>query len=471
MNDLLNRNELLLNAVTNSTDFVPVKDKRLVEYAAENPSYVISEVFKGKDSLKRLQRDSHDWLHVAMCTDLIVYENGDRRTGLMIFFNELRRLIEGLYLLKIKKFNLSKDFDDSPIPELDGVALFYIEYYEMPASIISEFCTKFSIEHCRRELWDWMHAGISYGYTYPEDLNEVQILYTYEDIECLTEAAYGFYRQVQVPPNPDKPKMKSLDDIIVLIVEACQPDRIFKLYENWSNNNDQIKRAYFLVLLPGSSSSPFHEYEKKILEQCADNIDIVLLFKNSTEAYRFLEQGNIFYTVIYNFKKQVYYKDSGLLPDLPEIISEQILKQAIDKFQPKYKMAQAFLNGAKYYLTIDQKESAAFILHQAVEHSLRALLYSLMGHNNYDHDLPKLLKQASLCAPELINVLPQNTDEHKNLLSLLNNAYVGTRYRNNYVITDEEIKQLIVLVEQLQIEIHKSFNESIVVFKSLTQII
>ena len=134
-------------------------------------------------------------------------------------------------------------------------------------------------------------------------------------------------------------------------------------------------------------------------------------------------------------------------------------------------MAQAFLKGATYYLTIEQNESAAFILHQAVEHSLRALLYSLIGHNNYDHDLPKLLKQTSLCAPELTSVFAQNTEEEKRLLSLLNNAYVGTRYRNNYVITTEEIKRLIVSVEKLQVEVQQFFNESIIVFKSLTQTI
>ena len=92
-----------------------------------------------------------------------------------------------------------------------------------------------------------------------------------------------------------------------------------------------------LVLLPGSSSSPFHEYEKRVLQQCDDNIDIVLLFKNSTEAYRFLEQGNIFYVVLYNFKKQVYHKDNGLLPDLPEINAGQIINETTDKFQQKFK--------------------------------------------------------------------------------------------------------------------------------------
>lgn len=469
MNDLLNRNELLLNAVTGRNDFIPPKEKTLVEYAAENPSYVVNEVYKGKDSLKRLQKCSHDWFHVAMCTDLIVYENGDRRTGLMIFFNEIQRLIESLYLLKVKKFDLSTTFDEPSQSALDGAHFFYIENYEIPITVVTEFCSKFSLEHTRRELWDWLHAGIGFDYAYPEDLNEVQILYTYEDMECLTEAAYGFYRQAQSPPNPEKRKVNNLDDIIVVIAETCQPDKIFKLYESSPGNDDQAKRAHFLVLLPASSSSPFHEYERKVLEQCADDIDIILLFKNYTEAYRFLEQGNIFYTVIYNFKKQVYYNDNGLLPDLPEINVDQIAKDAIEKFQPKFKMAQSFLNGAKYYLTVDQKESAAFILHQAVEHSLRALLYSLIGHSNYDHDLPKLLRQASLCAPELANEFPQNTEEEKRLLVLLNNAYVGTRYRNNYVITDEEVKRVIVLVEHLQSEVYQFFNENIIAFKTSFQ--
>ena len=192
MNEQLNRAEPLLTTDTEQHPVTITKEKRLVEYAAEDPFYVLNRVFQ-YGQLQHIKEHCLQWFHVALCVDLFVYEDAQCRAALLTFFNEVQRLTDALYILKIHHNAPDKQPINGTLPaELTPTPLSF-EERKNPMLAVKKFFSTFSIQHSRRELWDWKHAGISYGPPYPDDMNEVQVLITYEDVECLIEAAYALY--------------------------------------------------------------------------------------------------------------------------------------------------------------------------------------------------------------------------------------------------------------------------------------
>jgi hypothetical protein len=68
--------------------------------------------------------------------------------------------------------------------------------------VINNFFTQFPITYVRRELWDWLHAGISYNGNFPENMDCEIIFYTYESVLCLVEAGYQIYKKGEVDTAP-----------------------------------------------------------------------------------------------------------------------------------------------------------------------------------------------------------------------------------------------------------------------------
>jgi hypothetical protein len=64
---------------------------------------------------------------------------------------------------------------------------------------VNAFFNQFSIEYIRRELADFLEAGIGYEGQYPNGFTPWQAWMAYNNIQCLTEAAYQRY--INQPQN------------------------------------------------------------------------------------------------------------------------------------------------------------------------------------------------------------------------------------------------------------------------------
>lgn len=295
-------------------------------------------------------------------------------------------------------------------------------------------------------------------------MNEVQVLITYEEVECLIEAGYALHLKELETESPVENQISTLKDIIDCIIETCVPDKVFQLDAELSNEQKVIS-CQFLILLPEIHRYSFKEHEKAIqLKYPA--IRISLIFNKTDETYKFLQHGYIFYSVIYKPDKVVYSRIDDALPNFPQADINDIIKRCTYKFDKIFTTAQNFLNGARYYISIDQLSTSAFMLHQAAEHSCRALLYSLIAHVNYEHDLSRLLYRCSFCAPDLKMVFPRDSEKEKQLFNQLNNAYSDSRYKSGYEINMEDVVHLLERVEQLQTEVQQFFNENLIAFEA-----
>jgi len=61
-----------------------------------------------------------------------------------------------------------------------------------------------------------------------------------------------------------------------------------------------------------------------------------------------------------------------------------------------------------------------------------------------------LMKESLGHLPELAGILPRETEGQKELFELLDYAYIGARYHDDYKITPQELKYLARCVELLK---------------------
>lgn len=108
-----------------------------------------------------------------------------------------------------------------------------------------------------------------------------------------------------------------------------------------------------------------------------------------------------------------------------------------------------FLAGAELYRLRKQYALAAFLLHQAAEQCLEALVKTGTGFSTHTHSIDRLMRYAALVSYRVADLFPQQTEKDKHLFRLLQKAYIDGRYAD-YSIGEPELDCLIKRVEELQ---------------------
>jgi len=162
------------------------KPKLLIEFVDENPIYVITEVFKN-ESLPFLRDQLRDWLLVALSADTAIYEEGEQRKQLLLFQEQLLVLVEAIFIIYTQdreKADIRKQ-----LAETDKPRLLSQHQIANPMQVVADFFEKFPMVYILRELYDWLEASICFAGTYPDNMSELQALYTYRNVLCLIKAA------------------------------------------------------------------------------------------------------------------------------------------------------------------------------------------------------------------------------------------------------------------------------------------
>ena len=145
------------------------KPARLIEKASSAPIEVITEVF-GQVTLSDLTEDLiPNWLQVALANTQGPYSHGNGREILHEFCQLLLPFVTKLYVM-------SKN-----------------QHFTTPSTLFIDFFQQCSIDYLRRELADFLEAGIGYDGAYPNGFSPWQAWMTYDHILCLVEASYQLY--------------------------------------------------------------------------------------------------------------------------------------------------------------------------------------------------------------------------------------------------------------------------------------
>lgn len=105
----------------------------------------------------------------------------------------------------------------------------------------------------------------------------------------------------------------------------------------------------------------------------------------------------------------------------------------------------------------------AFLLHQATERFYNTVLLVFTGYKPKTHSLEKLRQYAKPYSKELMLIFPDNTDHmlEIHLFDLLKRGYIDARYKQDYVITGDELTALIKRVQAMQGVVEEMCREKI----------
>jgi len=114
--------------------------------------------------------------------------------------------------------------------------------------------------------------------------------------------------------------------------------------------------------------------------------------------------------------------------------------QVFNKYQHQwYQRALEFYAGAELYIIRKQYALAAFHLHQCAEQCLTSVVYNKCGYRPATHNLLLLFRYSCWFEPLLHELFTPQQLAADSLLHLLQKAYTGSRYTNEYVIKGKEI--------------------------------
>lgn len=199
---------------------------------------------------------------------------------------------------------------------------------------------------------------------------------------------------------------------------------------------------YILVLIEKNEEHTLNSVQDIIENNLRHFIPTTAIVLNTTAFFTWLSKGHPFAVNVVRKAENLYQSESIILP-LPSGINKEEQKEDYEQLfkQTKLKI-EGFLASAELHKLRQEYRLSAFMLHQAAEQALRAMLIINTGLKINTHSIDKLLRYCSMFCYGLPDLFPKHNEKEKKLYSLLNKAYIDTRYKDDYSITHEELSCL-----------------------------
>lgn len=252
-----------------------------------------------------------------------------------------------------------------------------------------------------------------------------------------------------------------LNELIATINKNVQTEKIFCLGTNYyckSASNifetnvvqaPQVE-SYQLLILLGESEKRQEEDAQNIIENCGRVVvPFTTIILPPTVFNRWMQQGHGLAHRVYHANCLVYDAGNSALLPPGNYNPAELCKKVELEYRDWMQRAHHFLRGALYYKDQKLPELAAFNLHQTTELALMAIVRVTTGYRAGTHNIDRLFTYAVNFCSTSLNVLPNDTPTEKKLRKLLAKAYIHSRYKDDYVLTAEELTILIDRVLQL----------------------
>lgn len=175
----------------------------------------------------------------------------------------------------------------------------------------------------------------------------------------------------------------------------------------------------------------------KIFENETDYLYRIFSFKYAEQQLKF---ENLFFANGCLWERVISYKSDV---DLDVFYKYQVDKKTLFRieanFQKEREKMAAFMDGASFFIENENFPQATFMLHQYIELWFRFTALFMMGKERKSHSIKELQTFIKAFVPELGNLFNTEIEAELNLLKLLDDAYITTRYENNYRINLEQI--------------------------------
>lgn len=248
---------------------------------------------------------------------------------------------------------------------------------------------------------------------------------------------------------------KNLEHLINKLVAKYQPLQIYCFHKHLERK--EIKgcfreplveeRCDYWLLMVTESTSRIEHAVQDFSNAHYDQGSITILVHGKESIERSVNNGFTFFQKVYTVGELLYSsgdeQHSDFLTKTPEVFQLSALQQTRRKqLEEGMSRAQGFLDGAKECLSTARYNICAFMLHQAVEQTLIALIGFHMDYRSDIHNLKRLLMLSRCFSEALYDLFLSGDAYDKELFDVLVGAYCNARYSADFTIDKNSVQSL-----------------------------
>lgn len=229
---------------------------------------------------------------------------------------------------------------------------------------------------------------------------------------------------------------KSEQNIINKLTTLLEVKYVYKVILETTEN----KQILFIVILKGNCSSLTKELSSMVSKIFQEETEFLYRILSFEYAQQQLKEENLFFIHGCHSSNLIYKStesDTGL--KVPPINKETKKEMELD-FENELSRVGTFMEGVKFYMEKDNISLAAFMLHQYMEIWYRNAELLVMGKERKTHSLKEHQTYIKTFSQELGSVFNMDREEDRELLRLIDDAYITTRYFKNYHITKSQLE-------------------------------
>lgn len=244
---------------------------------------------------------------------------------------------------------------------------------------------------------------------------------------------------------------ESLQDLVTSLHQAVAIDKIFLLgvsAEDYPVNSifrptdhgNAPATGYFLLLLTRAGEHRSDDIIQDTMEQRNRfRIPVHLMVYPVKMFYQWLQSGQFFALTVTERAPMLYNSGITQVPQAGLAFKKAAYLKQQEQSMLGFSRSTAFLRGARYFISKKEYSLAAFLLHQATEHACLSFILQHTGLRTGTHNIDKLLRYSTLIDDILMKVFPRRFENEMELFRQLQKAYIHSRYKEDYQITEEEI--------------------------------
>ncbi|WP_316839410.1 HEPN domain-containing protein [Pedobacter gandavensis] len=252
----------------------------------------------------------------------------------------------------------------------------------------------------------------------------------------------------------EEEEKKSLSAVINFIADVIEPEMIYCL--NHQTDNDGRDHADLILVIPEEYPQKFEEIKRVINFVFLKHLHLSCTLFKSTFFHKMVTEGHIYFSMACNTESLVYHDTSKPLPKLRTDRRQEKIKKTNHDFYAGFTKARTFYTAAEAYRN-NNVILSAFMLHQAAELCINALIKSLTTQDKSTHSIGILLRFSLRLSPKLALQMNNGSAEDERLLTVFEGAYLGYRYSEKYNIDTQDLNILFEKVKTMHDTAEETF--------------
>ena len=205
---------------------------------------------------------------------------------------------------------------------------------------------------------------------------------------------------------------------------------------------EDYSKSLLIIVLKGYCSSVTQELSSRITKIFQKETDFLYRIFSFEYAQQQLKEENLFFIHGCHPSKLIYKSDDTDTGLKVPVINKETKKDMALGFENEISRVGAFMEGATLHIKNKNFPQAAFMLHQYMEIWFRNAELLVMGKEIKSHSIKEHQIHIKAFAPELGRIFNMDREEDRDLLKLLDEAYITARYFKSYHITKFQLEIL-----------------------------